>query len=583
MEETRVTITGDNVSKFKGIASESCNTIIVSTFFKPIEKEKPSRNRLVLAEGSKSILKESCRILEYSGLLFVYGIPTELWLWAHYLLRLNDNTVKMLFKYWIALDIDNRARNDYLMPTHQGVLMFLKTRANVKNVSPFFLNTKEVRIPHKYCKACKQNLKDWGGKKHLMNPKGTCISDIWSDLPRLTIEDNTIPNSVIERIIKLTTTVDKSSVMQIVQREKAIEIERHSSDYDFLRRSSGWESLTEVKDNTVYNGDCITFLQRVSSIYPNGIFDLVFADPPYNLKKSYDKYDDERGDKEYIDWCNAWLYGMYKTLKPGGAFFVLNLPKWAISHAAFLNQYLDVRHWIVWDALSEPRGKILPAHYALLYYTKPGARTKFNYSALGSKPVAGSVLPSDSSVYCLRATCVKNRKLSGDDEKTELSDVWSDLHRIKHKRDRDAHPCQLPDSLMERIILLATNPGDLVFDPFGGAGTTATVSFKLGRRFVITEIDQKYVDISNNKISEMQHNRNLFGVIELDRKSTKRPKNGISKKDIETYVQQFARKLGKVPTEDEIQEDNPEVLNKIDLLYPNRGAALKRARIVLQT
>jgi DNA modification methylase len=225
--------------------------------------------------------------------------------------------------------------------------------------------------------------------------------------------------------------------------------------------------LDAIEHDKVYQADCVAFLNRVAELHPDGLFDLAFADPPYNLDKSYDAYEDALADQHYLEWCNQWLDGMARTLKPGGSLLVLNLPKWAMHHAAFLNARLEFRHWIAWDALSDPRGKLMPAHYALLYYTKPGGKPVFRYAN------REGVQQPDAPKYCLRAKCIKDRKARGDADKVELADVWFDIHRIRHKRDRDAHPCQLPEKLMERIIKLTTNPGGLVFDPFCGAGTTA--------------------------------------------------------------------------------------------------------------
>ncbi|MEW6737749.1 MAG: DNA methyltransferase, partial [Acidobacteriota bacterium] len=311
-----------------------------------------------------------------------------------------------------------------------------------------------------------------------------------------------------------------------------------------------------------------------------GIFDLAFADPPYNLKKSYDKYQDALAERNYIEWCNHWLYGMVKTLKPGGSLIVLNLPKWAIHHAAFLNNQLEFRHWIVWDALSDPRGKIMPAHYALLYYTKPGATPVFNYSACEN--AVDSVLPPDSPQYCLRASCIKRRKRSGDDKKVELSDIWSDIHRIKHKRYRDAHPCQLPEKLMERIIMLTTYRGGLVFDPFCGTGTTAIVAHKLGRSYITIDIDPNYGRITAEKLLAMRENLDLSGNLIVPRQPTKKPKTAASKKEVEIYLQKLAKRLGREPSEADIQSDNADMLRKIDLIYPSRLAAIKRCRIALK-
>ena len=128
----------------------------------------------------------------------------------------------------------------------------------------------------------------------------------------------------------------------------------------------------------------------------------------------------------------------------------------------------------------------------------------FNYSSTGEKASGENVRPPDSAKYCLRAGCVRDRKARGDDEKIELSDIWFDIHRLKHKRDRDAHPCQLPEKLMERIIRLTTNRGGLVFDPFCGAGTTAIAARKLGRHFVVVDSDPKYVRITNEKLAAME-------------------------------------------------------------------------------
>jgi adenine-specific DNA methylase len=176
---------------------------------------------------------------------------------------------------------------------------------------------------------------------------------------------------------------------------------------------------------------------------------------------------------------------------------------------------------------------------------------------------------------------VKQRKAVGDDEKVELSDIWSDIHRIKHKRDRDAHPCQLPEKLMERIIRLTTNPGGLVFDPFCGAGTTAIAARKLGRHFVMTECDPKYVRITNEKLAAMKEHADLFGEFIVPRISTRRQRGFTTKKRVETFLQQLAQKLGRVPTEEEIHRADGEMLTAIDRVYPNRGAALKRCKVAL--
>jgi DNA modification methylase len=577
----------DPLEKLSRLSSESRNVIVVSTLFNSADKLRfvPPLN-YELTDNSVGLLNECARVLRFGGLLFIYGMPHHLAFFGQHLSNIGSDKIEMVFKYWITLDIDDAPRGDSLKPTSQGLLMCLKSKSGSRSPSPFHLNTSTVRVRHAYCSACGQNVKDWGGKKHLMNPRGTSLSDVWRDLPKIHIRNHITPDSVLERLSALTQQ-EGANHLHVVQSEASVKIASSStlssSDLDSRWPADEWDDLTSLKLNEIYQGECISFLDKVSAMYPQGIFDMAFADPPYNLSKSYDKYEDALAEEHYIEWCNRWLEGMVKTLKPGGSLFVLNLPKWAIHHAAYLNRRLEFRHWITWDALSDPRGKIMPAHYALLYYTKPGAAAIFNYSIIEKESSKQAVLPPDSPQYCLRASCIKKRKKLNDDEKVELSDVWFDIHRIKHKRDRDAHPCQLPEKLMERLVLLTTNRSGLVFDPFCGAGTTAIAASKLERDFVVVDIDSNYVRIAKEKLAAMRRHADMFGVLSVPRQSIKKAKAGVSKKEIEIYLQRLATQLGKEPTEEDIEADNADMLRKIDAIYPTRLAAIKKCRIALRT
>jgi len=543
-----------------------------------------------MSESAVDLMAEAGRLLGPGGRLWIYGSPRELISWGEHLMTAPDPAGTMVFKYWIALDLAEQARDGFLQPNHQGLMLFMKRNVARKPPTQFRLNTAEVRVPHVNCAACGLNVKDWGGKKHLMNPRGAAPADVWRDLPRRKLLNGVIPDDVLRRIGDLSDATAENSLHLVYEsvcgqsanlrigKSAGLHPPALAPDQSATLPSS---PLTALEFDQVYLGDCVSLLRRVKELHPGGVFDLAFADPPYNLQKSYGNCDDALAEQHYLAWCNAWLEGMAQTLKPGGSLFVLNLPKWAVHHAAFLNRRLDFRHWIVWEALSDPRGKLMPAHYALLYYTKPGGKPVFNYSAVGTKPRSNLVQPPDSLKYCLRAKCVKQRKTAGDDAKVELSDVWSDIHRIKHKRDRDAHPCQLPEKLMERIIKLTTRPGDVVFDPFCGAGTTAIAATKLGRKFVVTDVDAEYVRITKEKLAAMNQHADLFGEFAVPRTSVIRSRGEVSKREIELYLQGLARELGRVPTEDEVNADRPGLLREIDLTYATRSAAFKRAKVVL--
>ncbi len=567
------------------MADESRGLIIISTGFDPATKQAgPAVAAWELTAEARRCVQECARVLRPGGLLFVYGLPRDNAVWGEALASLDSESSRLVFKYWIALDLDDAPANGFLKPSHLGLLLFLKARRTQKKPPTLDLDTDTVRVPHAFCAACGRTVKDWGGKKHLMHPRGAALSDVWRDLPRRPIRDGIIPADVLERVVNLTG-VDEAAMLHLaaagggVQRAgdgKTISVTGfHSAD------THQWQNLEHLETNRVYQGDCVSFLNRISALHPEGVFDLAFADPPYNLEKSYDSYADALAERHYLEWCNAWLEGMARALKPGGSLLVLNLPKWTMHHAAFLNRHLEFRHWIAWDALSDPRGKLMPAHYGLLYYTKPGGKPVFNYSPAGGRPKKDLVLPPDSPKYCLRASCVNGRKARGEDEKVELSDIWFDIHRIRHKRDRDAHPCQLPEKLLERIIKLTTRRGAVVFDPFCGAGTTAIAAAKLGREFVVVDLDENYVRISREKLAALKQNADLFGTFQVPRTSVARPRAANSKRAIECYLQNLARKLGRLPTEEDVKTDQPEILCQIDATYATRGAAFKRARMVL--
>lgn len=561
--------------KIQRMPSNSVDVLVISTYFDPTEKyisqkialnDKLTKLRL---EKIHSMIRSAVRVLKDGGLLFIYGIPKWLPYAATFLDDWKDEKFRMIFKYWIALDIDDRGRQETLPPAHVALLMYLKSRKDRKSPTPFKLNTKTVRVPYQACAACGQNIRDWGGKKHLLNPLGAALSDVWRDFPKVTITDNILPDFVLERVYKFVEK-DSLSFVHIIE-QKSIPIKQPIPDnnkhkHHGLQPTRIDDFIASILDKVLL-GDSINFMREIYKHHPEGIFDLVFADPPYNLEKNYGKYTDATPERRYIKWCESWLGLMAKVLKPGGTLMVLNLPKWCTHHGVFLNEMLDFKHWIVWDALSLPAGKLMPAHYSLLYYTKSGSDITFNYNI---------VRKIDADKYCLRDACISRRKANGDDEKVDLDDIWWDVHRIKHKRDRDQHPCQLPIKLMKRIIQLTTNVEDIVFDPFCGVGTTAITAKMTNRHFVTIDIDENYVDITKQNLEKLQPT--LFGAYYLPRKSVNRKMPMVTKKEIECGYIQLCKEKKRVLSLDEVASLDCELGTNILDHYPSFKVLMKIAR-----
>jgi len=230
---------------------------------------------------------------------------------------------------------------------------------------------------------------------------------------------------------------------------------------------------------TLYRGDCLDVLPRLAA----ESVDLVFADPPFNLGKSYASgMDDAVPTERYLSWCKEWIEACVRVLKPGGSFFLYNLPKWNVALGAFLNERLTFRHLIAIEmTYTLPiSGRLYPSHYSLLYYCK------------GARP---NVFSPDRLAMATCPHCFKELKdYGGYKDKmnpagVSLTDVWKDIPPVRHrkfKRRSDAN--ELSIKLLDRVITMASQPDDLVLDPFGGSGSTYAVAELKERRWLGIEL-----------------------------------------------------------------------------------------------
>lgn len=252
--------------------------------------------------------------------------------------------------------------------------------------------------------------------------------------------------------------------------------------------------------NKIALGDCLQLFRSI----PDNSIDITFADPPFNLKKKYNGYKDSLEFQEYLSWCKEWINEMVRITKPTGSIFIHNIPKWLTYYTAFLNELADFKHWISWDAPSGPMGKTLqPSHYGILYYAKDIKQNRFFEIRYPHKRCR-------KCGYLLKD--YGGKKAGLHPLGPLVSDVWTDIHRIKHNKYRDEHPCQLPIHLLERIILMSTDENDIVLDPFVGTGTTVLAAKKLGRQYIGFDIDKKYVEITKNKLERERPNSRIGNI-----------------------------------------------------------------------
>jgi site-specific DNA-methyltransferase (adenine-specific) len=249
----------------------------------------------------------------------------------------------------------------------------------------------------------------------------------------------------------------------------------------------------------LYQADCMELLQNM----PDNSVDVVFADPPFNLNKKYpSNMNDDLIEKEYLSWSEKWIDGCIRVLKPGGSFFLWNIPKWNTYLSEYLNQRLTFRHWITTDIkYSLPiQGRLYPSHYSLLYYCKGKKPNFFNADRLPME-------------ICPKCKC-DLKDYGGYKDKMNprgisMTDVWYDIPPVRHtkyKKRKGAN--ELSIKLLDRVLEMSSQPGDLVFDPFGGSGSTYVVSELKGRKWVGVEIGP--VDDIIARFEELETERPLL-------------------------------------------------------------------------
>ena len=247
--------------------------------------------------------------------------------------------------------------------------------------------------------------------------------------------------------------------------------------------------------NKIINGDCLVELKKI----PDRTFDLVFADPPYNLQLKNkltrpdssevnavnDKWDQFESFKKYDEFTISWLKECKRILKKNGALWVIGS-----YHNIFRlgTTIQNLGFWILNDVIwhkNNPmpnfRGtRFTNAHETLIWSSKDKkSKYTFNYQSL----------------KCL------------NDDLQMRSDwtfpICSGKERLK-KNGKKVHSTQKPEALLHRIILATTNKGDTILDPFLGTGTTAVVAKKLGRIYFGIEKDKKYFEAADERINKVK-------------------------------------------------------------------------------
>jgi len=242
-----------------------------------------------------------------------------------------------------------------------------------------------------------------------------------------------------------------------------------------------------IQPNTIVVGDCVEILSALTE----PIADLIFADPPFNIGYKYDCYEDRKKYEEYYAWTEQWMRAcVEKALKPTGTFWVAIGDEYAAEVRVIGRKLgLNLRNWVIWHYTfgQNTKRKFARSHAHLFYWTKDPKDFTFNDMEVR--------MPS------ARQTTYADRRANPKGKLPD--DVWSFSRLCGTFMERvQWHPCQMPERVLERIVKVSSNPGDLVIDPFSGSGTTCCAAARLGRRYIGIDISQGYVKQSLERMAD---------------------------------------------------------------------------------
>lgn len=298
------------------------------------------------------------------------------------------------------------------------------------------------------------------------------------------------------------------------------------------------QSPPAIPRNQLAQGDCL----RLMAKWPEHAVDLIFADPPYNIGFDYgDHYHDRLSDDDYVAWTRDWIDACTRLLAPTGSLYILIGDEYAAETRLHLKQLqkqgkLLFRNWIVWHYTFGQRCKLkFNRSHAHLFYAVGAAsvtRDGNPVANLGKKqpftfhhdqiavPSARQTtyadkranpkgkLPDDTWIlkrYPDTAHWYTRPQEAAEDQQGAYFDAdldtWYQSRLCGTFAERTGfHPCQLPEALLERIIKVSSSPGDLVFDPFAGSGTTLAVARKLARDYLGCEQSPDYAKQARQRI-----------------------------------------------------------------------------------
>ena len=270
-----------------------------------------------------------------------------------------------------------------------------------------------------------------------------------------------------------------------------------------LRQDGNSLSAGEKTDRIII-GDTFETLP----LLPEKCADLLIADPPYNLTKSYNgSRFSKRSEAEYEKYTRRWLALVKPLLKDGGTIYVCCDWESSLVIGRVLGEFFTVRNRITWQ---REKGRGAQSNWKNgmedIWFATNGAGYTFNLDAVKQRRRVMAPYRSDGSPKDWEQT------EGGKFRDTCPSNFWDDITiPFWSMPENTAHPTQKPEKLCAKLILASSNAGDVLLDPFCGSGTSAVTAKKLGRHYIGIELEEQYCIWAEQRLELAETDKTIQG------------------------------------------------------------------------
>lgn len=253
------------------------------------------------------------------------------------------------------------------------------------------------------------------------------------------------------------------------------------------------------ENGEIWIGDTVAWLSSLTS----ESVDLIFADPPYNIKKA--EWDTFESQEQYIAWSMEWIEQAARVLKSTGSLYICGFSEILADVKLPALRFFTGCRWLVWHYknkanLGSDWGR---SHESILHFRKSRKFT-FNVDDVripyGNHTLKYPEHPQAETSQYGKGSTNKNQLWQPHPRGAKPRDVIEIPTTCNGMHEKTAHPTQKPEELLRKLILASSNPQDLVIDPFLGSGTTAVVAEQLGRKWQGCDISLEYSQWAANRI-----------------------------------------------------------------------------------